>query len=183
MAKSNPDSFEINELLGLVFVAEGDDDKANPFLAKAVRLRPDLTEARTNLATNLLRLHRNAQAELQFKKVVQIEPQSYAANHNLGECYIQTGRLTDAIVFLKRAREINPKAESNGYDLALAYARNGNLDKARTEIQALLRSNDSAELHSLLGEIEEKSKNYLAAAEQYEQAVRMDPSRLLKKYS
>ena len=176
LAKSNPASFEINELLGLVYVAQGQDGKANPFLAKAVRLKPDVAEARTTLATNLLRLHRSGEAEAQFKKLVELEPRDYDANHNLGEFYIQTGRLPDAIVFLKRAREVNPNAQNNGYDLALAYEKNGNLDDARHEVQSLTRIQDSAELHSLLGEIEEKAKNYVASAAQYEQAARMDPN-------
>lgn len=176
LAKSSPDNFEINELLGLALAAEGEDERANPFLAKAVKLRPGVTEARTSLATNLLRLHRNSQAELQFKKVVETLPRSYEANHNMGEFYVQTDRLADAIVFLKRAQEINPSAKDNGYDLALAYDKSGNLEQARNEIHGLIRTRDSADLHSLLGEIEEKSKNYLAAAKEYEKAVQMDPS-------
>lgn len=176
LAKSTPGSFEINELLGLVYVAQDKQEKASPFLAKAVRLKPNLAEARTALAMNLLALRRADEAEIQFRKVVAQEPRSYDANHNLGEFYIQTGRIPDAIVFLKRAREVNPNARNNGYDLALAYEKNGSLDEARNEIQALIRLQDSAELHSLLGEIEEKSKNYLASASQYEQAVRMDPN-------
>jgi tetratricopeptide (TPR) repeat protein len=176
LAKSNPGNFEINELLGLVYVAQGEDEKANPFLAKAVRVKPNVAEARTILAANLLRLHRSNEAEAQFKKLVELGPRDYDANHNLGEFYIQTGHISDAIVFLKRAREVNPNAQNNGYDLALAYEKNGNLDAARREVQALTRVQDSAELHSLLGEIEEKSKNYLASAAQYEQAVRMDPN-------
>lgn len=176
LVKSNPGSFEINELLGLVQVAQGKDEKATPFLAKAVRLKPNVAAARTTLATNLLRLHRSDAAEAQFKKVVELEPRDYDANHNLGEFYVQAGRLSDAIVFLNRAQEVNPHAQNNGYDLALAYEKNGNLDQARRQVQSLTRVRDSAELHSLLGEIEEKSKNYLASAAQYEQAVRMDPN-------
>lgn len=176
LARSNPSSFEINELLGLVFVAQGEDQKANPFLGKAVRLKPNVTEARTALATNLLRLHRTVEAESQFKKAVALAPLSYEPNHNLGEFYIQTGALSKAIAFLKRAQEIDPKAENNGYDLALACEKTGDLEQARRQLLFLMRFQDSAELHSLLGEIEEKSKNYLASAAQYEQAVRLDPS-------
>src|SRR6267154_6689500 len=51
LAKSAPDSFEVNELLGLVYVAEGKQQRANPFLTKAVQLRPTVAEARTALAT------------------------------------------------------------------------------------------------------------------------------------
>jgi tetratricopeptide (TPR) repeat protein len=35
---------------------------------------------------------------------------------------------------------------------------------------------DTAELHSVLGQVEEQSKNYLAAAREYEQAARMQPT-------
>lgn len=176
LARSNPDSFEINELLGVVLVAQGEDAKANPILQKAVRLRPQIAEARTTLAANLLRLRRTAEAESQFRKVVELYPNSYDANHNLGEFYIQIGRVSDALPSLKRAQEIDPSAENNGYDLALAYEKTGKLDEARRELQGLIARNDAAELHSLLGEVEEKAKDYLASADQYQQAARMDPS-------
>ena len=171
-----PSSFEVNELLGLVYVAQDEQAKANRFLAKAVRLNPNLTEARTALATNLLGLHRIDEAEVQFKKVVELDPRGYDANHNLGEFYIQTDKITSAIPFLRRAQEADPSAYNNGYDLALALAQTGRLDQARTEIQRLLSLHDAAELHSLLGEVDEKSRNYLSSAAQYELAAGMDPS-------
>lgn len=176
LVKSAPSSFEANELLGLVYVAQEKQQEANPFLAKAVQLNPKAAEARTRLATNLLALGRVDDAEIQFKKVLQIEPQSYDANHNLGEFYIQTGKLRDAIPFLKRAQEIDPSAYNNGYDLALAQEQTGQFKKASEQLQKLISLHDSAELHSLLGEVEEKSRNYLASAAQYDQAARMDPS-------
>ena len=173
---SVPDSFEANELAGLVFVAEGKYGKADSYLAKAVRLRPEVAEARTTLAANLLRLQRTSEAEKQFKRAVELEPKSYDANHNLGEFDIQAGNLAAAIPFLKRAQEIDPAAYNNGYDLALVYERTGKLAESRLQLQQLIASHDSAELHSLLGEVEERSKNYLASATQYEQAARMEPN-------
>jgi len=77
---------------------------------------------------------------------------------------------------LKRAQEINPSAYNNGYDLSIASERIGNLEQARQQLEELIRVNDTAELHSLLGVIEEKSKNYLASAAQFEKAAHMDPS-------
>ena len=174
LAKSAPDNFQVNELLGLVYVAQGKQQQANHFLAKAVQLRPTAAEARTALATNLLANHRANEAEIQFKKVAEMEPQGYDANHNLGEFYIQTGQIASAVPFLKHAQEIDPTAYNNGYDLALALEQIGALDEAREQIQRLISLHDSAELHSLLGEVEEKSKDYLSSAAQYEQAARMD---------
>src|SRR5690349_14663778 len=50
-----PESFEVHELLGLVYSAQSQDSRAATPLEKAVRLKPDSAAARTNLATNLAR--------------------------------------------------------------------------------------------------------------------------------
>ena len=105
-----------------------------------------------------------------------MDPQSYDANHNLGEFYVETGKIGSAIPFLKHAQEISPSAYNNGYDLALALEQTERFDEAREQLQKLITLQDSAELHSLLGEVEEKSRNYVASAAQYEQAARMEPS-------
>ncbi len=176
LVKSSANSFEVNELLGLVYVAQGMQEQATPFLTKAVRLKPKVTEARTALATNLLALQRVDEAGVQFKKAVEFNPSSYDANHNLGEFYIQAGKINEAIPFLQRAQEVDPAAYNNGYDLALALDESDKLDDARRQLQKLISLRDSAELHSLLGEVEEKARNYLPSAAQYEEAARMEPS-------
>ena len=43
-------------------------------------------------------------------------------------------------------------------------------------IQDLLKQKDSAELHNLLGEVEEKDGKFVEAANEYETAAHMDPS-------
>ncbi len=63
-----PESFEVHELLGLVYSAQSQDAKAATHLEKAVRLKPDSAAARTNLATNLARREKPALAEAEFKK-------------------------------------------------------------------------------------------------------------------
>jgi len=50
LLRQAPDSFEIHELLGLAYSAQSHDDKGNPHLQKAVRLKPSDVAARTNLA-------------------------------------------------------------------------------------------------------------------------------------
>jgi predicted Zn-dependent protease len=118
---ASPNNFEINELAGLVYVAQGQDEKANVYLARAVRLKPRAAAAVTNLAANLVRLHRNSEAEVQLRKAVELEPGSDEANHNLGEFYIQVAELAQAIPYLQRSQELNSGNYNNCYDLALAY--------------------------------------------------------------
>ena len=171
-----PDSFEVNELLGLVYSAESQDAKANIRLEKAVQLNPRSAAARTNLAANLARLGKADLARFQFRKAVELEPQSFDANHNMGEFYVRAGKIPEAIPFLESAQRIAPSSYDNGYDLSLAYSTTGELDKARKQVQELLQQKDTAELHDLLGEIEEKSGHYVASANEFQTAAHMEPS-------
>ena len=171
-----PESFEVHELLGLVYSAQSQDAKANEHLGRAVRLKPDSAAARTNLAANLARLGKLEPAEAEFRKAVKLEPRNFDANHNLGELYARSGNVTEAARFLEQAQRINPSSYDNGYDLALAYSLTGRITDARELVQDLLRRRDTAELHNLLGEIEEKDGKFVAAANEFETAAHMDPS-------
>jgi tetratricopeptide (TPR) repeat protein len=171
-----PESFEVNELLGLVYSAQSREAQANEHLEKAVRLKPDSAAARTNLAANLARMGKLELAEVQFKKAVKLEPQSFDANHNLGELYAREGKVGDAAPFLDHAQRIDPSSYDNGYDLSLAYILTGRLTDARQLVQDLVKKKDTAELHNLMGEIEERDGKFVAAANQYETAAHMDPS-------
>ncbi len=171
-----PQSFEVHELLGVVYAAQSQDAKAGQHLAKAVRLKPDSASARMNLAINLVRLGKLQGAEVEFKKALELEPQNYDANHNLGELYVRAGKVPAATPYLENAQRINPTADDNGYDLALAYIVTDRLADARQLLHNLLKQKDSAELHNLLGEVEEKDSKFVDAANEYELAAHLDPS-------
>ncbi len=176
-----PESFESQELLGLTYAEEGQEAKANPHLEKAVRLKPDSGAARTSLAANLVRLNKYDLAEIQFKKAAELEPQSYDTNHNLGEAYIHSGQLDRAVPFMEQAQRIQPASYGNGYDLALAYLLTSRLAKAHKLIEDLLKlkdlkPKDAAELHNLLGEVNEKEGNFVPAANEFQAAAHADPS-------
>jgi tetratricopeptide (TPR) repeat protein len=171
-----PESFEVRELLGLVYSAQSEDAKASPHLEKAVRLKPDSAAARTNLAANLSRLGKLELAEKEFRKAVELEPRNFDTNHNLGESYVRTGKVAQATPFLEQAQRIDPSSYDNGYDLSLAYILTGRLPDARQLVLDLLRRKNTSELHNLMGEIEEKGGKFVAAANEFEVAAHMDPS-------
>ena len=70
----------------------------------------------------------------------------------------------------------DPANHGNEYDLALAYKESGDYTRAREHVQKLLAQQDNADLHRLLGELDEKTGDPLAAVHEDEQAVRLDPS-------
>lgn len=169
-------SFEVHELLGMVYASMPDDAKAVEQLKIAAQLRPDSAAARTNLGAALLHAGKSALAGEQFREALRLEPHSYDANHNLGEFYIRTGHLAEARPLLEAAQRLQPDSYENSYDLAMTDFQLGQLDAARETIQLLVKKRDAAELHNLLAQVEEKSGNYVAAANEYEKAAHMDPS-------
>jgi tetratricopeptide (TPR) repeat protein len=171
-----PKSFEVHELLGMVYAAQSQDTKAIEHLEAAVRLKPDSAPARTNLAVSLSHAGNLELAGEQFRKALALEPRNYDANHNLGEFYIQSGKIKEATPFLEEAHRVNPSSYDNGYDLALAYYLTGQLGQARQLVQSLMHAKNTGELHDLLGEIEEKNGKFVAAANEFETAAHMDPS-------
>ncbi|MGO8816036.1 MAG: tetratricopeptide repeat protein [Terriglobia bacterium] len=119
-------------------------------------------------------------AELQVERTllqaVEHDPQNFEANHRLGEFYLQVGKLKAGIPYLEKAQSLDPGHYVNGYDLALAYFETADLKSARRQIHEMLDRQNTAELHNLLGDVEEKAGNYVAAANQYQVAAQMDPS-------
>jgi tetratricopeptide (TPR) repeat protein len=171
-----PNSFEVHELLGLVYAAQSKPEQSVEQLQIAVQLKPDSAAARTNLATSLLHSGKSDAAEEQFRQALTLEPDDFQANHNLAEFYIQSGKLPQAIPLLEKAQQIQPSSYDNGYNLALAYFLTGRLSESRQVVQSITQQKDSGELHNLLGKIDEKEGKFVEAANEFETATRMDPS-------
>ncbi|HVH87944.1 MAG TPA: tetratricopeptide repeat protein [Terriglobales bacterium] len=171
-----PESFDVHELLGFVYSAESLEAKATDHFKTAVRLKPNSAAARTNLAANLARLGRLDAAEKEFNKAIELEPRNFDANHNLGELYVRAGKISQAVPFLAQAQRIMPSAYDNGYDLAQAYLVTKQYVEARRTTRDLLSRKETAELHNLLGQIEEADANHVAAANEFEAAAHIDPS-------
>jgi len=176
LVREMPNSFDVHELLGLVYAAQSEDVKANDHLAKAVRLKPDSAAARSNLAASFAKLGRLDQAQEQFSKAVELEPNNYETNHNLGEIFVRRGMVAQAIPYLEKAQRINSGSYDNGYDLTLAYMVSGRLGDARTSAKSLLATKENGEVHNLLAQIEEKDGNYLVAANEFQAAAKLEPS-------
>lgn len=103
-------------------------------------------------------------------------PGGFDANRRLGEFYFLSGKYREALPLFEAAYQIDPANFANGYDLALVYRANGDFAKARAHTQKMLTQADRAELHALLGNLNEQLGDSLTAVREYEQAVQMNPS-------
>ena len=170
------ESFQVHELLGLCYAAQSQFSKAEEQLETAVRLNPNSAEVRTNLAASLAHAGKSGEAIKQLRRAVELEPRNFDANHNLGELYVQVGKLSEAIPFLEAAQGIQPASYDNGYDLAMACFLTARYDEATQQAKRLLEQKNIAEVHNLLGQIDEKSGKYVDSANEFQLAAHMEPS-------
>ncbi len=92
-----------------------------------------------------------------------------------GGMLLQAGMKAQAANEFKRAaRESQPRADLL-YDLALAQFEAGQTDAALASGRRAKATADSGEIESLLGDIEEKRGDSLAAVHSYQAAVRLEP--------
>jgi tetratricopeptide (TPR) repeat protein len=104
------------------------------------------------------------------------QPGNFAANHRLGKILLDEGKAGEAVPYLERASELDPSNYENAYELAAAYADAGEYERSRSKAQALLAHQDKAELHHLLGDVEEKLGKPLDAVREYQRAAELGPS-------
>jgi tetratricopeptide (TPR) repeat protein len=114
------------------------------------------------------------------------EPGDFEANHLLGKLLVDKGNAPEALAYLQRASQLKPDDFENNYLLALAHSDVGEYQKARSQTEALLTVPESAgaglsqpgpaEVHHLLGDIEEKSGHPLEAVSEYQRAAKLNPS-------
>ena len=114
--------------------------------------------------------------ENELRAALSQAPGSFEANQRLGEFYFLSRKYLEAIPLFEAAYQINPENHANGYDLALSYRATGDYAKAREQVRKMLAKTDKAELHRLLGNLDEKLGDPLEAVREYEQSARMDPS-------
>ncbi len=176
LARRLPPSFQVEELLGFVYSAEGKALQATHAFAAAARIRPQSAAAWANLAVSHARLGRNDLAAAEFERALRAQPNDYEANHDFGEFYARQGKIAQAIPYLGKAQALRPSAYGNGYDLGLAYEKTGQLQVARQVIVRLLKTRPTADLYNLLADVDEKLGNFVAAANEYQQAAHMDPT-------
>lgn len=116
-----------------------------------------------------------SEREKSLRASAERDPRSFDANHLLGKALDEDGKAREAILYLDRARELRPSDYENSYDLALANAHAGNYERARDHAQALIAHHDTAELHHLLGDVQEKLGNSLDAVREYQRTAEIDP--------
>ena len=104
------------------------------------------------------------------------DPANFEASYKLGIRLANAGKYREAVPHLEHAHKIKPDDNESAYQLANVYAQLGEYDRASATARTVLGRQEKAEVHHLLGDIEEKQKNPLQAVREYQRAAELDPS-------
>jgi tetratricopeptide (TPR) repeat protein len=104
------------------------------------------------------------------------DPANFEANYKLGVRLANAGNYQNAVQHLEQAHRVKPDNNETAYQLARVYFQLGEYDHAIATAHDVLAREEKAEIHHLLGEIEEKQKNPLQAVREYQRAAELEPS-------
>ncbi|GAC1689554.1 MAG: hypothetical protein NVS9B5_29740 [Terriglobales bacterium] len=146
----------------------------------ASRLLPDNQDLR--LAAALARLqtevetHVNPVLTLKHLRAAELPPEQKIEIHlHAAEILSRAGLYAEALTDFEEASRLAPNRSDLLFDQSLALFRLGKLDTALATAMQAKTLEDSASLESLIGDIQEKRGDALAAVQSYQAAVTLEP--------
>jgi tetratricopeptide (TPR) repeat protein len=169
----DPNSWEGHYDLGIALLTSHDLKRAAHELQTASTLKPNAPKILLPLGVAQSELGQQDAAIETFRSVLKQDPQSVQALDGLTKALIAQKRYTAAIAELKNA----PPDEVLQLNLAIAYSKNGNIDEALQILSGIVKEHpDYAQAHTNLGIVYTQQKRFSEAAQEFDIALRLDPS-------
>ena len=168
-----PQSWEAHYDLAIALLQHDDVEQAERELRAASALKPGTPQIQLALGVALNQSNHSDAAIDAFETVLKVNPKSIPAMDGLTKALIAEKRYSAAIDALKNA----PPDEVLQLNLAIAYSKNGNTDGAVETLSAIVKDHpDYAQAHVNLALIYIQQRRYKDAANEFEQALRLDPT-------
>jgi Tfp pilus assembly protein PilF len=153
--------------------------QAEQYLGTALRLNPNLAEARTTLAKLAQGRREFDKAEALYREAIQLNPNYSQAYHWYAQLLSNQGRDEEASASMKRAVELDPLSPSLRTSLGSGLSATGDFDAALRELEKAVDIDPlSAPTYDALGSIHARGYGRLDRAIPYlEKASRLDPGR------
>jgi tetratricopeptide (TPR) repeat protein len=163
--------------LGALYDRAGQFERAAPILERAVKAAPSMAAARMELAVCLARLHRYKEAAVTLDPVAPPKDTPQLLLYRRLKASIASGNKDDATAAdeMAKALEIAPGDRGLAVATAVAQFRAGRLDQALASSEKSKAIQDSADIENLLGDIQERRGDSLAAVHGYQTAVALAP--------
>jgi tetratricopeptide (TPR) repeat protein len=173
-ADARPQNPRAHYNLGLELVKIGDATGAIRAYEESLRLHPERTSARVNLATLLLTSNRVADARVHAEIAVKLEPTAPRARNIFGRVLFEEGRAGAAISEFKEALRLDPDSAESHTNLGIALAAERSMTEAVKHLQRSAMLEPSAGTFVTLGKMYREMNQMTEARQSFEAAVRLE---------
>jgi len=174
-AGSTPKATELLQA-GEADMQRGDQQAAIDDFRRALEIRPDLVEARSQLASAYFRSGDLNHARHEFERLHEELPQDAAIAMQLGYTLVKLGRDADAVKVLlplEGGKEANAELE---YVLAFAMIQSGRVAEGLPRMEKYAGTAHAANAWVIAGSTRLKLRGFREAATDLEAAVALDPT-------
>ena len=162
--------------LALLDAAAGRVKEAAEKAATAIRLDPDLLDARNSLGAGLAELGDQGGAEKAFREALLVDPNFATAHGNLARLLAAKGDSAAALTHFAKAVRLRPDFAPDRHEYALALVRASRFPEARSEVEAaILLAPGFVEVRILSGGLWAREGKLEPARREYEEAIRIRP--------
>ena len=124
-------------LMGSIYYAQKENDKAFAEINHAIDLDPKRVESYLSLARFYIVMSDKGKAEQTFQRAISVNGNSGLAHTEYGKYLVQQNRLGEAEAEMSKAVEVDPTNRPSRFILASFYLVNKQLDKAEVAYKAL----------------------------------------------
>jgi putative PEP-CTERM system TPR-repeat lipoprotein len=180
LEKEQPDSPQVQNLKGGVYLAKGDRAGARAAFEKAVALQPNYFAAVSNLAQLDMQDKQPDAAKKRFEAVLAKDPKNFGAMAALAEIAAAQNRPEEATTWLEKASSASPDAIAPVLKLGAHYLRIKQPQKALTLARKHQTEHPTnADLLDLLGQSQLATGDQGAALDTYSKLVNVMPKSAL----
>lgn len=173
---TNPGSIHAHKILGDVFAADGENERAVRHYRQAIRIDPLFFKAHANLANLLFGVGRIDEAISHAAIATRLDPGNPRMHRNLARMYARRGDLDLAARHYRRAFELYPRNIAVAISLAKVLVRQGRHAAAARWYREYLRAEPGdVNAHYELGRLLMLEGRIEAATAAFESALALEP--------
>ena len=170
-----------HSIRGEILFKEGNMDEAATVFEETLNLKADDKYAHSKLGVIYRMQGKTDQAISILERGLEIDPDDPSLHHALGDVYIRLGRDEDAIAEYQKAIDIDPEDDYAFRGLLSSKVKGRDSKAVISQLQKVLKipsRKQNAHLHALLGRHLRQEKEYEAAADEFREAVKLQPRSL-----
>jgi tetratricopeptide (TPR) repeat protein len=163
-------------LMGSIFYAQNEREKAFAEINHAIDLEPKRVESYLSLARFYIVINDRSKAEETFQRAISVNNTSALAHTEYGKYLVQLNRLADAEAEMNKAVAMEPSNRASRFILASFYLVNKQLDKAEVAYKALAElDKDKPEGRAVLADFYSSINRLDEAVSIYQEIVAKSP--------